>query len=305
MDLNKEIKLSDLFRRSPKEPAADTPEAAAEPKPEGEKTSFFKKELSFGRKPKGEKPPKQPRAKRERKPKEPKEPRRKRGAKVAAAPGLPAVPLMRAFNLMPADGSGGADSGKRRPSTAQLVLAVVGLVLVAVLGAVFLISNAQVADKQAEVDDLKTQLAGLEQPQEEPVPQGSDATLVQERDNRTLALGEALANRVAWDRLLRDVSLVLPDDVWLDTLTANAAAPPSADPAAAPAEAGADQSTFTVSGFARKQESVAELLSRLTVLPQVASVQLVSATATEVGGEDVVQFQVSGVLKSPTAGATT
>jgi Tfp pilus assembly protein PilN len=305
MDLNKEIKLSDLFRRKPKEATADPAETAAEPKEKGEGTSFFKREISFGRKPKGEKPPKEPRAKRERKPKEPKAPRRKRGEAKADAPSLPSVPLMRAFNLMPADGGSGADSGGRRPSTAQLVLAVVGLVLVAVLGAIFLISNAQVADKQAEVDELKTRLAGLEQPQEEPVPQGSDATLVQERDNRTLALGEALANRVAWDRLLRDVSLVLPEDAWLDTLTANAAVPASADPAAAPAEGAGQQSTFTISGFARKQESVAELLSRLTVLPQVASVQLVSATATEVGGEDVVQFQISGTLKSPVTGATT
>ena len=313
VDFNQEIKLSDLFRRSPKEQGDETPategETAAEPK--AERTSFFKREISFGRKKsdggesENERKPK--RGRRERKPKEPKAPKEKR-VRGKAKPGaaLPQVPLMRAFDLTP---SGDAQEATgRRPSTPQLVLAVVGLVLLAGLASYFLISNARVADKQQQVDALRGQLASLEQPQEKPVPQATDQTLVQERDNRTSALGVALGRRVAWDRLMRDVSLVLPADVWLDSLTASSATPtdavsagaPPPDPTAAPSA-----SSFQVAGYAKKQASIAQLLSRLAVLPEIASVKLVNATSTEVGNETVVQFTITATLKATTPGQTT
>ena len=41
------------------------------------------------------------------------------------------------------------------------------------------------------------------------------------REQRTLALAAALGKRVAWDRILRRMALVLPDDVWLTNLTGN------------------------------------------------------------------------------------
>jgi Tfp pilus assembly protein PilN len=313
MDLNKEIKLSDLFRRSPKEQseaaASNDGETAVEPM--AERTSFLKREISFGRKksndgePESERKPK--RGRRERKPKEPKAPKEKR-ARGKAKPGttLPQVPLMRAFDLTPVGDA--QEAAGRRPSTPQLVLAVVGLVLLAGLASYFLITNARVADKQQQVDELRGQLAALEQPQEKPVPQATDQTLVQERDNRTSALGVALGRRVAWDRLMRDVSLVLPADVWLTSLTASSATPtdavsaggPPPDPTAAPSA-----SSFQLAGFSKKQASVAELLSRLAVLPEIASVKLVNATSTEVGDETVYQFTITATLKATTPGPTT
>ena len=51
------------------------------------------------------------------------------------------------------------------------------------------------------------------------------------------ALSAALSRRVAWDRIFRELSLVLPDDVWLATLSAKA--PVSSSVAAAPAPAAA------------------------------------------------------------------
>jgi Tfp pilus assembly protein PilN len=314
VDFNKEIKLSDLFRRSPKEQGEEVPategETVAEPK--AERTSLFKREISFGRKksddgePESERKPK--RGRRERKPKEPKAPKEKR-VRGKAKPGaeLPQVPLMRAFDLTPS-GDAAQEAAGRRPSTPQLILAVVGLVLLAGLASYFLITNARVADKQQQVDELRGQLAALEQPQEKPVPEATDQALVQERDGRTSALGVALGRRVAWDRLMRDVSLVLPADVWLTSLTATSATPtdatsaggPPPDPTAAPSA-----SSFQLAGFAKKQPSVAQLLSRLAVLPEISSVKLVNATSTEVGDETVVQFTITATLKATTPGPTT
>jgi Tfp pilus assembly protein PilN len=289
MDMKKEIKLSDLFKRKPKDTADET--VAVEEKPKKERRSFGRRKGGDDAEPK-EKAPKEPKSKRSR-------------GKAKAAPAIPQVPIMRAFDLLPKDVAGDADG--RRPSTPQLGIAVAGLVLVALLGAMFLLSSARVADKQQTLDGLKGQLADLNVAAEKPQPGGeSDDALVQERGTRTGALSVALAGRIAWDRFLRDVSLVLPQDVWLTSLTGTSgtAPQPVADPAAPPLAAVA--TTFEIGGVARDQQGVAQFLSRLQVLPEVESVQLKSATAAEIDGHDVFQFVIGGVVKAQTvAGGTT
>jgi len=294
MDLKKEIKLSDLFKRGPKE-AAHKPDAdAATERPAKAKRGSF----SFvRRRPKGE----AAEAPEARTPKRKHERRRGR----SAPNGVPAVPLMRAFDLLPRDDARQRD-GSRHPSRAQLVLAVVGLVLVAILGSFFLVTNARVADKQQTVNDLKAQLAAENVAAAEPAQPaaGPDAGLVQERDGRTSALAAALGSRVAWDRLLRDLSLVLPDDVWLTTLTGTTgtSAAAAGDPAAA---APPGPGSFEIVGYTRAQDGVAQLLSRMAVLPEVESAKLVSATKAVVAGEALVEFTISAEIKPAGAGGTT
>jgi Tfp pilus assembly protein PilN len=244
--------------------------------------------------------PKQKKQKTPKAEKAPKEPRRKRSSQ--SAPAIPQVPLMRAFNLMPRTDERAMDS--RRPTGPQLGIAVAALVILALLASLFLISNARTADKQQTLNELKTQLADLNVAAVEPVPTGPDAVLVQERDARTGALSTALGARVGWDRFMRNLSLVLPDDVWLSALDAHSATPAAVtagpvDPNAAPT----GDSTVEITGYTRKQESVAQLLSRLGVLPEVASVKLGSATVTKIGDEAVIQFIMSAILKPAGAAA--
>src|SRR4051812_50180061 len=81
------------------------------------------------------------------------------------------------------------------------------------------------SNRGARNDELAAAQARLAQvPAPAPVP-ASDSSLPQERQARVAAIGSALAQRVVWDRVLREVSLVLPDDVWLTTLSAQAPAP--------------------------------------------------------------------------------
>jgi Tfp pilus assembly protein PilN len=134
--------------------------------------------------------------------------------------------------------------------------------------------------KQAELDDLRAQLAELEVPAEEPTP-GAPA-LAADGQARTTALSTALAIRIAWDRVLREVSLVVPEDVWLTQLSASTpnAAPGGA--AAAPAAAtGTSPNSLSAVGFAGSQESVALFLSRLESIPELTTVQLQASTRTE------------------------
>jgi Tfp pilus assembly protein PilN len=260
MDLNKEIKLSDLFRRG-KRPAAD--DVAQEKKPAKEPKA--RKSFSFSRTPKEPKAPKQPKA-----------PKEKAAVAPKSAPALPAVPLMRAFDLMPKEEV--REKGAR-VGLAKIAVALLGLVLLAGLAAAYLFTGAGVVSKQGELDDLRAQLAELEVPAEEP----TSGALAGEGQARTTALSAALATRIAWDRVLREVSLVVPEDVWLTQLSATTpnAAAGAAGAAPAPTPGSTSPNSLTAVGFAGSQESVALLLSRLESIPELTTVQLQASTRTE------------------------
>ena len=121
---------------------------------------------------------------------------------------------MRAVNLLPRD-----EGRTRRQPGAVLLTAVLGSVLLtAVLCGWFMMASSGVSDKQAQLDGSKAELLAIPPP--EP-PDTSQSTLVAEKDARLTVLGTALGNRIAWDRVLREVSLVLPEDVWLETMSTN------------------------------------------------------------------------------------
>lgn len=283
MDLNKEIKLGDLFRRK----AKDAEEAPEEPKPPKESRRAL-----FARKEKAPKQPKEPKAPKQRKePKAQKEEAAQQAPKAAPAP--PAIPLMRAFNLLPREE---AAERRTRLGLAQVLVALLGLLVVAGLGTGYLFMSGRVADKQAQVDDLRVQLADLDVPSEAPEDEGvgDDVPLASDAEARTAALAGALTGRVAWDRVLREVTLVVPEDVWFTTVTTgapDAAAAGGTAPAATPAE-GAGNS-LTIAGTARSQDAVARLLARLGVIPELTDAQLQSSVAElQENGSSTFSFSI-------------
>ena len=122
---------------------------------------------------------------------------------------------MRAVNLLP------RDSGQRqlkKESLPVLVGGCSGLLVVALLGAMFMMGSGKIAAQQRKVDDLNRQYQALP-----PAPAGPSAAqqqLAGEQSARVSALSTALSTRTSWDRVFREFSLVLPDDVWLTTLSA-------------------------------------------------------------------------------------
>ena len=123
-------------------------------------------------------------------------------------------------------------------------------------------------------------------------------TLDAESAARVTALTGALQRRVSWDRVLRELSMVLPSVVWLTTLTAKA--PQSAIltvPAAVPAP-GATPTGLVIGGYTYSQDAVARLLSRLQVVPDLTNVQLQSSAVTPLGNSSVVAFTILADIKS-------
>ena len=65
----------------------------------------------------------------------------------------------------------------------------------------------------------------------------------------------------------------------------------------------APTSTLTIEGYTETQKSVAQLLARLAVLPELSSVQLKSSMDADFQGQMVVQFVIAANVK-PVTGAT-
>ena len=201
---------------------------------------------------------------------------------------------MRAVNLLPKD-SGRTRAAKKRETPKHLPLivgAVLGALVLGFLGMQTMSASGAISSNQAELDSLNAQIAATPPPP--PGPPAGDAELDNQRTQRAAALGSALSRRVAWDRVLRRFSLVLPDDVWLSSLTLASPTPATA-PAGTPAATGTG---FTMQGFTYSHDAVARLLSRLAVVPDLANVQLLSSTRTKLKGRDVVSFSITATVRS-------
>ena len=194
---------------------------------------------------------------------------------------------MRAVNLLPRD-----DRRQRRIARGndpRVIGGLVGCVLMtAILAAWFLMASGGVAKNQDRLDAVNSELASTPVPAPAAAP---DATQLQlEKSARVTALSAALTGRLAWDRVLREISLVLPDDVWLTSLSATA---PSGAPGTTPVAG------FAINGKTYSHDGVARLLARLAVVPHLSGVQLQSSTrAISETGHAVVEFSINANVKA-------
>ena len=204
---------------------------------------------------------------------------------------------MRAVNLLPKDHGSKAI---RKESLPVLVGACAGVLVAAVLGSMFMMGSGKIAAQQRKVDDLNRKFRAL--PPAPPGPSAAQQQLAGEQSARVTALSAALANRVAWDRVFREFSLVLPDDVWLTMLSAKSPISPATN--AASSSGTGTPTQFTIQGRTYSHDGVARLLSRLQVVPDLTNVQLVSSTLEKVAGQAVVTFSIAADIKGATGTGT-
>jgi Tfp pilus assembly protein PilN len=193
---------------------------------------------------------------------------------------------MRAVNLLP------RDQGQRTISKESLPVVVggcTGLLVLAVLGAMFMMGSGKIASQQRKLDDLNRQFQALPPPP--PGPTAAQQQLAGEQSARVSALTTALSSRVSWDRVFREFSLILPEDVWLTSLSAKSPISPATN--ASSTGGSTVPSMFTIQGRTYSHDGVARLLSRLQVVPDLTNVQLISSTRSKVGNQPVVEFTVA------------
>lgn len=212
---------------------------------------------------------------------------------------------MRAVNLLPQD-----LARTRKPLNRVALAGVAGGAAVSMLlGALYLNAHATVTDRELELSAAQAELAAIPKPK---VQGSGNGQLALERAGRVAAVSKALGSRVGWDRLFRELSSVLPGDVWLTDLQAQAPkpAPPVTAGATdvgnaetAPAATAAPPSApFSIQGYTYTQEGVARFLARLAVVPDLNDVELESSTKSPLAGQDVYQFRIKAQIR-PT-GAT-
>ena len=113
------------------------------------------------------------------------------------------------------------------------------------------------------------------------------------------AVGAALSERIAWDRILRKLALVLPEDVWLSGLTASRGSAAGGSGGGSAASAGG--TALSLKGYTYSHEAVARFLARLAVVPDLANVQLQKSGRAEIGDRPLVEFGISAEVRPPGA----
>lgn len=193
---------------------------------------------------------------------------------------------MRAVNLLPRDAPTRSFEAKR----GVVFFGGGGAALLTVLFVTLIIGASSAANQQRQARDLvNAQLLAVPKPAAEQPENQDNGALAAEKGARISALSTALGGRVAWDGVLRQISLVLPDDVWLSSLST------SADGGAA---------RLTINGSTYSQDGVARFLSRISILPSLTNVQLQTSAVDPAGTSGVVQFIVVADVKAPGTGAS-
>lgn len=191
---------------------------------------------------------------------------------------------MRAVNLLPSKKE--ARDRRRQPNVVALGGVLGAVAATAALSLWFLTVSGTVTDRQSEVDALRAELAAI------PAPAPRDTSgdvLQQEKAARITALSAALGQRIPWDRVLRELSLVTPNDVWLTTLQATS-------PTAAASSTGGG--AFSIGGRTYSHDSVARLLARLSLVPDLEQVKLEKSTLNKIEGKDIVEFTIGASVRA-------
>jgi Tfp pilus assembly protein PilN len=131
---------------------------------------------------------------------------------------------VRPVNLIPPEERRGERAPMRTGPLAYVVVAVLAIGLVAVTLTV--VASNQVSDRKAEKASLESQVAEAQAEAQQVRSFADFASVQQTRETTVSTLAQS---RFDWERVLRELAIVIPDDVWITNLNATV----SADAAAA------------------------------------------------------------------------
>jgi Tfp pilus assembly protein PilN len=186
---------------------------------------------------------------------------------------------MRPVNLIPPGERRGAQAPMRTGPMPYLLVGTLALALIGV--ALLVLAGNQVSERKGEVAQLKRDDAAAQARAEELSAFTQFQSLQQQRE---LTIGSLADSRFDWERVMRELSLILPDDAWLVSLDA------SASPNAAAGEASGGESgslrgsvpgpALEITGCADGQEAVAGFV---TALKDIDGVTRVGVESSELG----------------------
>lgn len=189
---------------------------------------------------------------------------------------------MRPVNLIPKEERRGAQAPMRGGPLAYILLGALLAALAAVT--VLVVTNNQISDRQAEKETLNAEIASAEARAVE----GAAYTQFHQVSEQRAATVANLANsRFDWERVMDQLSLVIPEDVWLTNLTGTVKPAVSVDGALGISlRDSVSGPALQLEGCAAGQESVARLISSLEEIEGVTRVGMQGSQLPTGGSEE-------------------
>ncbi|MGN6215849.1 MAG: PilN domain-containing protein [Solirubrobacterales bacterium] len=193
---------------------------------------------------------------------------------------------MRPVNLIPPEQRHGSQSPLRTGPLPYLLLG--GLVALLAGIALLVITNNQISERKSELVTLEREDKVAQAKAERLAPYVQLAELRQERTETVNSLADS---RFDWERVMRELSKILPPDVWLTSL--NASASPEASAGGESTSAGGSSGSslrgsiagpaLEISGCADGQDGVAGFVTALKQIDGVTRVGVQSSALPQEG----------------------
>ena len=197
---------------------------------------------------------------------------------------------MRPVNLIPPEDRRGDHAPLRAGSLSYVVVGAFAVALVAVLALVM--TQNSITDHENEIGRLEVARDAAAQRAQALAPYAEFASLQEQREQTIASLAQS---RFDWERVLRELALVIPADVTLTSLQAASAGSEGVD-ASAPDASGAP--SLLISGCGRDQRAVAEFVAALEDVDGVTRVGLESSAEGDEAGADATVDTESGESKA-------
>ncbi|HEV2791013.1 MAG TPA: PilN domain-containing protein [Solirubrobacterales bacterium] len=205
---------------------------------------------------------------------------------------------MRPVDLTPAGERRGGQAPLRSGPLAYLVVAALVGALVGVTALV--LAGNQVSDRKAELSQLRREDQAAQAKAQRLASYTQFASLTEQRVATVTSLADS---RFDWERVMRELSLVLPEDVWLVDLNASAAADVSTGGGEGSAGSGlrsaAPGPALEMSGCAAGHEAVAEFV---TALKDIEGVTRVGIQSSELAEESAAGAAAAGSGEAAASG---
>jgi Tfp pilus assembly protein PilN len=159
-----------------------------------------------------------------------------------------------------------------------LIYSVLFLVaVVVVLGLVYVWQTGIVNNKQDQLSQIQAQQRAVAAEAATLAPYAQ----IQAQRVAMTATGKGIYEaRVPWSTILEEVSLVIPENVRLQSMNCVVPAPMQPGAAAAAAGTAAASTDVTFTGTTYTHQDVAEFMTRLGLIPQLENIQLGSSTGS-------------------------
>jgi len=177
---------------------------------------------------------------------------------------------------------------ERRQAERRIVWVVVAAIVIAVLLAgVWGVANYRLQNKKDELAAVQQEAQAIQAQADQLAIFETRASELEERQATVQA---ALGGRIDWAKLLDEVSLVLPSDLWVQTMAVD------------------EDAGISLAGYAIDfpddvpdlgHKAIAKALVRLADLEDLSDVWLASSVKTEFAEQDAIQYTITSKVVPP------